>query len=153
MDTSAPLAQTGRSGSNRLHRSFIFLSFPIICFNCGKVGHKASMCPQKKKNKKHCQAIQGSSTAFHHYRTSKYPRPFCRRDALAIYIRSSILRLECQVRRSKHDSTSSRNVSQKVNICAPMSYPPTKQGRGAALTAEASRNTIGQVDEEEEDVE
>ena len=52
----------------------------IIYFNCGKVGHKASLCPQKKKNKKRCQtprstskAIQGSSTTFHHYRTSEYP--------------------------------------------------------------------------------
>ena len=67
---------------------------PIICFACDKLGHKASMCPQKEKNKKRYQvpgatskAIQGSTTAFdnyhnlHHYRTIKCPRPFCSRDA------------------------------------------------------------------------
>ena len=81
---------------------------PIICFNYGKVGHKASMCPQKKKDKKRYQApgstdkaMQGSSTAFYNYRTGEYPKPFCRRDAPATNIRSSILRSECQVHRSK----------------------------------------------------
>ena len=69
---------------------------PIIYFACDKLGHKASMCPQKKKNKKRFQApgstskaIQGSSTTFHnypasllsgnnhnthYYRTSKFPQ-------------------------------------------------------------------------------
>ena len=85
------------------------LFLPIICFACDKLGHKASMCPQKKKNKKRFQApgstskaIQGSSTTFHNYpasllsgnyhnlhryHTCKYPKPFCRRDALATNIR------------------------------------------------------------------
>ena len=46
----------------------------IICFVYGKVRHKASMCPQKKKNKKCYQApgsaskaMQGTSTAFYNY--------------------------------------------------------------------------------------
>ena len=82
---------------------------PIICHACGRLGHKASMYPQKKKNKKCYQALgstskvmQGSSTFFynylasllsgnyhnlHHYHTCKYPKPFCRRDALATNIR------------------------------------------------------------------
>jgi len=90
--------------------------------------------------------------AFYNYRTSECPNPSVVEMHLHLYL-FVYPSLRMPSIDPNPDSTPSRNDSQKANRCARMSYPPTKQGRGATLTAGASRSPTGQVDEGEDDVE
>jgi hypothetical protein len=96
--------------------------------------------------------MQGSSTAFYNYRTSECPNPSVVEMHLHLYL-FVYPSLRMPSIDPNPDSTPSRNDSQKVNSCAPLSYPPTKQRRGAALTAGASGSPTGQVDKGEDVIE